>query len=327
MEQRLFFVSLGVGIYALLTRLVIKKNALSSKVQAGIWHGLFCAQAAFIMALVLVTGLDSRGGVSIMGGISRGQALFCSIMMTVAFLWGLFSALDEKKTIDDVLKDDLEWSDTVFSSIMLAVVVMYFLVQAFKIPSGSMRDTLLEGDHLFVNKAVYGMKIPLTGKRVLKYREVQRGDVIVFAFPSNSPSELHCGGSQYGKDFIKRVIGLPGESVEMREGVLYVNDKPVPNETYVKYSDPVRIPGPERKSIGPKEYQDLWESRNLGRAYGEAIRDTFGPVKVPQKSYFAMGDNRDHSCDSRFWGPVPESNIKGRALFIYWPPGRMVGIR
>ena len=327
MEQRLFFVSLGIGIYALLTRMVIRRNSLGTKVQAGIWHGLFCAQAAFIMVLVLVTGLDTRTGVAIVGGISRGQALFASVVMLVAFVWGLFSALDEKKTVESVLKDDLEWADTIFSSIMLAVVVMYFLLQAFKIPSGSMRDTLIEGDHLFVNKAVYGMKVPLTGRRVLKFRDVNRGDVIVFTFPSSSPAELHCGGVQYGKDFIKRVIGLPGDTVEVREGLLFVNGKQAENETYAKYSDPSRIAGPERKSIGDKEYQDLWESRNLGRAYGEAIRDVFGPVKVPQGSYFAMGDNRDHSCDSRFWGPVPEQNIKGRALFIYWPPGRMVGIR
>jgi len=327
MEQRLFFVSLGMGLYALLTRMAIRRNTFGTKVQAGVWHGLFCAQAAFIMVLVLVTGLDTRTGVAIIGGISRGQAVFASVAMAVAFLWGLFSALDDKKTIESVLKDDQEWADTIFSSIMLAVVVMYFLLQAFKIPSGSMRDTLVEGDHLFVNKAVYGMKVPLSGKRVLKFRDIQRGDIVVFTFPSVSPTEMHCGGSQYGKDFIKRVMGLPGDTIEVREGLLFINGKQAENETYAKYSDPSRIPGPERKTIGEKEYQDLWESRNLGRAYGEAVRDVFGPVKVPPGSYFAMGDNRDHSCDSRFWGPVPEQNIKGRALFIYWPPGRMVGIR
>jgi len=327
MEQRLFFVSIVIGIYALLTRMVAHKQSLKSKAQAGAWHGLFCAQAAFIMVLVLVTGLDSRSGVSIIGGISKGQAIFASVAMCVAFMWGLFSSLDEKKTVESILKDDLEWADTIFSSILLAVIVMYFLVQAFKIPSGSMRDTLLEGDHLFVNKAVYGMKIPLTDRRMLKFRDIKRGDIVVFTFPSENPAEQHCGGSQYGKDFIKRMMGMPGDTIEMREGMLLINGKQAENEVYAKYSDPVRIPGPERKAIGDKEYQQLWESRNLGRAYGEAVRDSFGPVKVPADSYFAIGDNRDHSCDSRFWGPVPAKSIKGRAMFIYWPPGRMVGVR
>jgi len=180
--------------------------------------------------------------------------------------------------------------------------------------------TFVEGDHLFVNKFVYGVRIPFTATRILPLKQIHRGDVIVFRFPSNSPSELQCGGIQYGKDFIKRVVGVPGDTVEMKEGTLFVNGRSG-EETYAQYTAAGRIPP---TPLGDKAaFQKTWEERSSGRMFGEGLRDNFGPVTVPAGSYFAMGDNRDHSCDSRFWGPVPMSNIKGRAWFTYWPPSHM----
>lgn len=117
-----------------------------------------------------------------------------------------------------LLRESLEWADTGFSAILLAAAIMYFVVQAFKIPSGSMRSTLLEGDHLFVNKFIYGLRVPYTGKRVLRWRDVQRGDVVVFRFPAESKESSH-----YGKDFIKRAIGLPGDTIEIKDKRVFVN--------------------------------------------------------------------------------------------------------
>ncbi|MBI4801832.1 MAG: signal peptidase I [Elusimicrobia bacterium] len=216
----------------------------------------------------------------------------------------------------------MEWSETIFSAVVLASVVMYLFIQAFKIPSGSMKMTFLEGDHLFVNKFIYGFRIPYTKKKVLSFGRIGRGDIVVFAFPSSDPKETQCGGRQYGKDFIKRVIGLPGERVELKNGVIFINGKNIGEEPYAQYLDPRRYPGSNDK-MPPAVYQRFWETRGLAKMVSELVRDNFGPVTVPAGNYMVMGDNRDRSCDSRYWGAVPEYLIKGRAWFIYWPPSRM----
>jgi signal peptidase I len=216
----------------------------------------------------------------------------------------------------------MEWSETIFSAVVLASVVMYLFVQAFKIPSGSMKMTFLEGDHLFVNKFIYGFRIPYTKKKLLSFGKIHRGDIVVFQFPSSDPDDIQCGGRQYGKDFIKRVIGLPGEQVALKDGVVFIDGKKSPDEPYTQYLDAMRYPGPNNK-ISPEDYQRFWENRTLPRFVSELVRDNFGPVTVPKGNYLVMGDNRDRSCDSRYWGPVPESLIKGRAWFTYWPPGRI----
>ncbi|MBI5742932.1 MAG: signal peptidase I [Elusimicrobia bacterium] len=220
------------------------------------------------------------------------------------------------------MKKDMEWSETVFSAVLLASVVMYLFIQAFKIPSGSMERTFLIGDHLFVNKFVYGFRIPYTQKKILKFGHVKRGDIVVFRFPSEDPREFQCGGSQYGKDFIKRVIGLPGDKIEVRGGRVYVNGELRNDEPYAQYLDQMRYP-PGAGKVSAADYQSFWENRMLGKMFSEYIRDNFGPVTVPPGSYLVMGDNRDRSCDSRYWGPVPEANIKGSAWFTYWPPTRV----
>jgi signal peptidase I len=175
-----------------------------------------------------------------------------------------------------------EYAESILIAVILALIIRTFLVQAFKIPSGSMEDTLAIGDHILVNKFLYGSKIPFTDKRILKIRDPQRGDVIVFEYPED-PS----------KDFIKRVIGTPGDVIEEKDKQVYVNGQPYVNPHEVH----------KEKDLIPREQNP---------------RDNFGPVKVPVDSYFMMGDNRDRSYDSRFWGFVKNPKIKGLAFIKYW---------
>jgi signal peptidase I len=175
-----------------------------------------------------------------------------------------------------------EYAESIIIAVLLALVIRTYLVQAFKIPSGSMEDTLAIGDHLLVNKFIYGTKLPFSDKRLLKLRDPRRGDVIVFEYPED-PS----------KDFIKRVIGTPGDVIEGKDKKVYVNGTP--------YENPHEVH--KEKDIIPKEMNP---------------RDSFGPVKVPPNSYFMMGDNRDRSYDSRFWGFVSRDKIKGLAFIKYW---------
>ena len=175
-----------------------------------------------------------------------------------------------------------EYAESIIIAILLALVIRTYLVQAFKIPSGSMEDTLAIGDHLLVSKFMYGTKIPFVDKRVLTIRDPRQGDVIVFEYPED-PS----------KDFIKRVVGVPGDVVEGKEKKVFVNGK--------QYGNPHEVH--KEKDIVPKEMNP---------------RDTFGPVTVPADSYFVMGDNRDRSYDSRFWKFVRRDQIKGLAFIKYW---------
>ncbi len=175
-----------------------------------------------------------------------------------------------------------EYAESIIIAVLLAMVIRTYLVQAFKIPSGSMEDTLLIGDHLLVSKFMYGTKIPFVDQRVLTLRDPRQGDVIVFEYPED-PS----------KDFIKRVIGVPGDVVEGKEKKVYVNGK--------LYENPHEVH--KEKEVIPKEMNP---------------RDTFGPVTVPADSYFVMGDNRDRSYDSRFWKFVRRDQIKGLAFIKYW---------
>jgi signal peptidase I len=175
-----------------------------------------------------------------------------------------------------------EYAESIIIAVLLALVIRTYLVQAFKIPSGSMEDTLAIGDHLLVNKFIYGTKIPFSKTAVIKIRDPRQGDVIVFEYPED-PS----------KDFIKRVVGTPGDVVEGKDKKVFVNGK--------LYENPHEIH--KEKEIIPKEMNP---------------RDTFGPVTVPPNSYFVMGDNRDRSYDSRFWKFVRRDQIKGLAFIKYW---------
>ncbi len=181
-----------------------------------------------------------------------------------------------------------EYGEALLVAAILAIIIRTFVVQAFKIPSGSMEDTLLIGDHLLVNKFIYGIRVPFTDERYFAIREPRRGDVIVFEFPRDA----HKPWLQR-RDFIKRVIGLPGDVIEIRDKKVYVNGKlyQIPQEVHK-----------EEGIVGPQ--------------YGP--RDNMKPVKVPPGHYFVMGDNRDRSYDSRFWGFVPEEKILGLAFIKYW---------
>ena len=172
--------------------------------------------------------------------------------------------------------------EAILVAIVIALFIRTFVVQAFKIPSGSMKQTLQIGDHILVNKFIYGVRIPYLRKSIIPLKKPQRGDIIVFKYPVDPH-----------KDFIKRVIGIPGDEIEIRDKKLYVNQKQV-NDDYGVYTD----------------------SRILSASVRP--RDNYGPVTVPEQSLFVMGDNRDESFDSRFWGFVDYKALNGKAFIIYW---------
>lgn len=175
-----------------------------------------------------------------------------------------------------------EYLEAAAIAVLLALFIRSFIVQAFKIPSGSMEPTLLIGDHILVNKFLYGIKVPFTEKTLLPLENPKREDVIVFIYPVDKT-----------KDFIKRVIGLPGEKIEVIDGKIHINGKGY-DDKFGFYTD-----------TGSK-------GSNPGDNYH------YGPVTVPENQFFVMGDNRDHSYDSRFWGFVPAESVKGKAFIIYW---------
>jgi signal peptidase I len=206
--------------------------------------------------------------------------------------------------------------DTVWTALIIASIIMFLLIQAFKIPSGSMRETLLEGDHLFVNKFIYGFHIPFSdGKRILPIKNIKRGDIIVFQAPPSAltPDEK---ANEITKDFIKRCIGLPGDIVEIKDKRVFVNGQEQ-GEAYAVFGDSNMYPDFSDDII---DYQNNWEAGNFTSI---PVRDNFGPVKIPEGTYLMMGDNRDFSFDGRFFGPVEDKYIKGKALFLYWPIKRM----
>lgn len=322
MELKVFLIGAVMLAYAYFAGKVVKAKEFKNQAKCALWHGLFWACAAGIIFLMLMVNFDNGQTQGLWFFVNRFKLVLWPLICGAAMGAGYLAARgNSEKTLEKKLGEDLEWAETIYPVMLIGGVFMYFVFQGFRIPSGSMKNTLLIGDHLFVNKFVYGTRIPLTGHKTLQFRSVSRGDVVVFQFPSKSPDEVFCGGPQYGRDFIKRVIGLPGEKVELRNGKVFINGTELP-ENYTRYVDSDRIPF-NPANLPADSFAAVWESRQLGNIYGESIRDNFGPVIVPPGTYFAMGDNRDRSCDSRFWGPVPAENIKGRAASIFWPPTRM----
>jgi signal peptidase I len=195
-----------------------------------------------------------------------------------------------------------EWAKVFQISVLLFLVVRTFVVEAFKIPSGSMESTLLPGDFLLVNKLVYGAEVPFTEARLPKVAAPRRGDVIVFEWPEDRR-----------KNFVKRLVGMPGDTLAMREGRLVVNGARA-RETYVTRADP---------HLDSASDEFLWQRNHLVRTAGAtaglpASRNNWGPLVVPEGNYFVLGDNRDNSQDSRYWGFVPDSLVKGRPWLIYY---------
>lgn len=175
-----------------------------------------------------------------------------------------------------------EYAEAFIIAVLLALFIRTFIVQAFKIPSGSMLPTLKIGDHLLVNKFSYGVKMPFTGTQIVPWNQPARGDVVVFRYPKNRKI-----------DYIKRVIGLPGDNVEIKNKQLFINGKKI-DDPHAHFASNVIL---SRKS---------------------SVRDNFGPVIVPKDSLFVMGDNRDNSSDGRFWGFVNQKDVLGKAFILYW---------
>lgn len=314
MEAKLFWISLGCGAYALLLRWYLKdERRLESLKGVALMHGVFWLLVGVVFASLFSSYWERPDLLwPLIGGLGGGG-------FALGLAWRWFRGRSAEVSWK-FLREDLEWADTGFSAILLAAFIMYFFVQAFKIPSGSMRNTLMEGDHLFVNKFIYGVRIPLSGKKVWRFREVKRGDVVVFRFPTEDKNSSH-----YGKDFIKRAVAIPGDTLEIRKKAVYVNGQAV-EEPYTNFAEDYVIP-PSRLFPEPGEFQKQWESGALAQAVGETVRDNFGPVTVPPGHYLVMGDNRDRSFDSRFWGPLPDSYLKGRAWVVYLPFRRAKVIR
>lgn len=191
----------------------------------------------------------------------------------------------EEHAVDSVKKKKSalrEYAEAIAIAILLALFIRTFVIQAFKIPSGSMLPTLLIGDHLLVNKFIYGIRVPFTGKVLVPLKDPKSGDIIVFKFPKDRSI-----------DYIKRVVGVPGDKIEIKNKKLYKNDK-LADDPYAHFTSTAVFP----KEVSPK--------------------DNFGPITVPEGKYFVMGDNRDNSSDSRFWGFVEDSDVLGKAMIIYW---------
>ncbi len=187
----------------------------------------------------------------------------------------------------------------------VALFIRQFVVEAFKIPSGSMIPTLTIGDHLLVNKFVYGPRIPFTDSRIFLWKDPKRGEIIVFKYPENEK-----------KNFIKRVVGVSGDKMQIISGKLYINDQPVPVSEVESRDGMDKVAGPSTKAVVLDER--LGEVNHRIQYLYDQSKYNYGPVLVPEKSVFVMGDNRDNSQDSRVWGFVKHNKILGRALIIYW---------
>ena len=192
-----------------------------------------------------------------------------------------------------------EWTKSLVIALTLFLVVRAFVIEAFRIPTASMENTLLVGDFLLVNKAVYGAQVPGTNVRLPAFGEPERGDVVVFT-PPHDPA----------RNYVKRLVGMPGDTLAMRDKVLFRNGDPV-REEYAVYGDPLDAHAPGMR------WQAEYLTEPAGAGY-RPTRDNWGPLVVPQHRYFVLGDNRDDSEDSRYWGFVDETSIKGKPLFVYY---------
>ncbi len=213
-----------------------------------------------------------------------------------------------------------EYAESIATAVFIALFLRAFVVEAFQIPSGSMIPTLQVGDYIFVNKFIYGLRVPLTNwKFGWRLRTPERGEVIVFSHPKEAD-----------KDLIKRVVAIEGDAVEVRDNIVYVNGKAAPREHLTGACH----------YVDHDELTDRWDTRDC-EAFSETLDDktfvtltepqspgrSFGPQKVPTGTLFVLGDNRDNSSDSRFWGFVPYQLIKGKAMFVWWSRSQPEGVR
>jgi signal peptidase I len=197
-----------------------------------------------------------------------------------------------------------DWTKSIVVALVVWFFLRTFLVEAFRIPSGSMEKTLLIGDFLFVNKALYGAEVPLLHARLPAVREPQRNDILIF----DSVEEP-------GLKVVKRLVGMPGDTLAMEDGELYRNGRKV-IEPYAVHDDPGRTEDPIQRSKMRE-----WQLRHfVGRDTASYQPDlqNWGPIVVPSDSFFMLGDNRDSSYDGRYWGFLPRENVRGRPLIVYF---------
>ncbi len=223
-----------------------------------------------------------------------------------------------------------EWIKSLISALVIALLIREFVVQAFTIPTGSMESTMLVGDHLFVNKLSYGFKLPFTTKKAVEWSKVKRRNIIVFLPPQETD-----------KVYVKRCVGLPGDILELKNKTLYINGEKQ-EETYKKHLDNTIIPGESYQRDNLKPFQvpkkgDTFELKDSGEIimnganvenkfiapfYKQLIAEGSSKITVNQDYYFMMGDNRDNSNDSRFWGFVPRERLLGRPILVWMPLDR-----
>ncbi len=221
-----------------------------------------------------------------------------------------------------------EYAESIAIAIVLALFLRGFVFEAFKIPTGSMIPTLLVGDHLFVNKLVYGIRVPFTEKHLVRFNEPERGEVVVFTFPRDE-AQAYLERQPVGlrsciapsalveeKDMIKRVIGVEGDTIEVRKNRVFVNGEALP-QTFLREQKTENFMYP----IEEHRLETLPDGTSYTVQFQGKPRD-FGPVKVETDHVFVMGDNRDNSSDGRCWGQVPIANVKGRAMFVWLSIGK-----
>src|ERR1017187_4282444 len=207
-----------------------------------------------------------------------------------------------RSAVGAIARGLFEWAKSLSLAILLFLVVRAFFVEAYRIPSGSMEGTLLVGDFLLVNKLVYGAEVPFSGKRLPALRHPKYRDIVVFLWPEDT-----------SKNFVKRLVGLPGDTLSMRDGILVRNGK-AQVEPYVTHTEPNADPGGEEFGW----QREFLVARRGHAATYRASRNNWGPIVVPPSHYFMLGDNRDNSLDSRYWGFVPDSLLRGRPEVVYF---------
>ncbi|MDY6788195.1 MAG: signal peptidase I [candidate division WOR-3 bacterium] len=218
--------------------------------------------------------------------------------------------MNKNKKTKTAKQKAFDWAEAILFALVAIFLIKSFFMQSYMVFSGSMENTLLVNDLVFVNRLQYSSNIPFTSEEIIRYSDPKRGEIIVFKFPID------------GRPFVKRCVGLPGDTIEVKHKTLYINGRKY-NEPFAIHRDKREFPSLQEiypYDISREEYQKLWESGEFynNRYISASARDNFGPVVVPEEHYFMMGDNRDNSDDSRFWGPLDREYILGTPMIYYF---------
>lgn len=242
-----------------------------------------------------------------------------SLTLITGLLWALdrFALRRRREASAGLTGGDVPWyidySNAFFPVLLAILILRSFIAEPFRIPTGSMIPTLKIGDFILVNKFAYGLRLPVTNAKIVPVGEPQRGDVAVFKFPGMGPDDPDAG-----VDFVKRVIGLPGDKVSYRRGVLSINGEPL--KYTVQGQQAIGSGNDGMEMPGVLAWEQLGTHRHLVQNYVQSL-EVGGPgdgeFEVPAGQYLVMGDNRDNSLDGRFWGMLPEANLRGKA-FLVW---------